>query len=503
MKRSYSIIAFLFAVLTAFAQGKNTLPADGTLIDKQPEGTLYENMYRTANVYAAYGSMSTNRTYDGYVGNVVVSADGKKIYMKDPYIKLAPGTWIEGELNNGVAEFKFPQIIYNKQGVKGYAWKLVISGQEIGIDEKTQSVKFKWDGKTLSQQNSDEIIGMLNENNEWMGYAASQTVMYVMDEKGAKPADESKAYTYRMSYYDTSGSQKTASTRVVIDGTDIYLGDIFDPGFWLKGTISGNKATFPAQYMGVHANSSHAYMLPLDVNTTQAEEKLTFNYNAATGALSTEKAILVNIGKTNMSALEMYIAPSFTKMDYSVETPAKPKITDCQPYGYEGGDYGYISYALSTKSTSGKQLNQDKIVYNIYIDGELMTFDTDKYYYINNSLTDVPYSFADNYTDMFSGSKGRDFLIINGSQYIFIFKNFNKVGVKAIYVDGDKRLESEMSEYSFSPDTGIDAAVETAKVKNTTYTDISGRKLSAPAKGISIKTVEYENGETKTVKIMK
>lgn len=515
MKKFYTLIALAFAAMAVNAQMpvqqdselpplplEGTLPADNKLIDKQPDGTLYKDMYHSANVYVVYGTSSTNRTFDGYVGDVVVSADGKKIYMKDPFIKFAPGTWLEGELaEDGTATFKFPQIIYNKGGVKGYAWKLVIADGNIGKDETVQSVKFNWDGKTLSQVDGNEIIGMLNENDEWMGYGALQASYSVMTDKGAKPADESKALTYRMTYMDQGGSSHTSAVRVVIDGSDIYLGDIYDPDFWVKGTISGNKASFGMQYLGVHANASHLYMVPFDFNQYAATSSLDFTYDATTGSLSTDNAMLINIGKTGLSAVDLIVSPIFNKVDYTVGTPVRPVLAYCAPYGYEGGDYGVMSYQLNPKSTDGTNLNQSNIYYNVYLDGELQTFTTDKYAYIRTDITDVPFDFTDNYVQPFTGQKGLDFVSDQGIQYIFLYKRYSKIGLKAIFVDGDKRYESAMAEYTV---TGIDATPAEGKVvKSVTYTDLNGARIATPTHGIYLQTTTYADGEVKTIKVVK
>lgn len=518
MKKIYTLIALAMTASALWAQTtgesakvkktavnaeSTTLPSAETLISSTPEGVLYENMYHSANVYVAYGGATTNRTYDGYVGNVVVSFDGKKIYMKDPFIKLAPGTWLEGDLSaDGTAEFKFPQMIYNKGGVTGYAWKLVIANGNIGIDETTQSVKFKWDGSKLSQENTSDLIGMLNENSEWMGYGASQAVYSVMTDVAAKPADESKAETYRMTYYNAEGNVKTASARVVVDGSDIYIGDIYDPGFWMKGTLNGNKASFPMQYLGVHANASHAYMIPFDADTYQILSSLDFTYSSTAGSLSADKTILINLGNTGLSALDMFVAPSLSKVSYTVEAPAKPVILQCEPIGYDGGgNYGVFVYKLTTNSVSGKQLNQNNIYYNIYLDDELYTFPTSLYAYIKNDITDVPYAFTDSYRS-WSGSQGLDFIADNGQQVIFVYKDYSKLGVKAVYVDGDQRIESELAEKSVT--TGIDnAAAEGKAIKSVSYTDLNGARISRPSHGIYLQTTTYADGEKKTVKVVK
>ena len=95
----------MFATATAMATTATTLPLDGgqkvtakegialppvsDIISTQPEGTLYKNMSRSCNGFD-YG---IERKYDSYAGDIVVSSDGKKLYMKNPMLCFSTG-WI-------------------------------------------------------------------------------------------------------------------------------------------------------------------------------------------------------------------------------------------------------------------------------------------------------------------------------------------------------------------------------------------------------------------------
>ena len=552
MKKFYTAIALMFVVATALAQGvtthdlqsaamsnnavsrmsaeipqlrvvdaagkkvvkrmlkaaETTLPTKDDIISVQPEGTLYKNMYRRANVYLASTGASTNRVYDGYVGDIVVSKDGKKLYMKDPYLKFAPKTWIVGDLGeDGIVEFKFPQAIYYQGGddeFTGYAWKMTITSESIAPDETTQSVKFKWTGSSLTQVNDDDIIGLTNENGEWMGYGALENSFTTLTDAANKPVDLSNAQGCRMTYLETNGNTATASLQMVIDGNDMYIGGIYNPDFWIKGTISGDKVTFPAQYLGVNKSTTHAYMMPYDISSYQAMQTLEFSYDAENGILTNEQAIEINIGKNNMSSLGMYLCPKIEKTDYAVDTPANPEVAQVYAYGFDPAEpeVAAIIYNLSNLSATGKQLNEDNIYYNLYLDDELQTFYKSEYTYIAADMTDIPYAYTDSYSNWFNGEKGWDFKVGNQQQFVYIYKPFSRIGLQAIYVDGENRYASQVVDYELTD--GInDAIVDNGAEKSVSYCDVSGRKLSAPAKGISLKTITYANGKTKTVKVLK
>ena len=74
--------------------------------------------------------------------------------------------------------------------------------------------------------------------------------------------------------------------------------------------------------------------------------------------------------------------------------------------------------------------------------------------------------------------------------------------VKAVYVDGTTRYESEITEYVV---TGIDNAGidEGTEVKGVSYSDLSGRTVSAPVHGIYLMTMKLANGQSKTVKVIR
>lgn len=320
MRKFYTLIAMMFATATAMATMATTLPLDGgqkvtakegialppvsDIISTQPEGTLYKNMLRSYNGFD-YG---IERKYDSYAGDIVVSSDGKKLYMKNPMLCFSTG-WIVGDLDaEGNVEFKFPQVIYNQTQdasgaayeLTGYAWKMIndTENKKFMLDEASQTVKFKWADNKLTQVNPDDVIGMGNESGTWMGYATWENQFSVITATPVQPAASLKATTYTMTYVDpvsdnASEGEQTGTTEVsvIFDGSDVYLGKFYT-NCWIKGTLAGNKITFPArQYLGMESLGEninlHEYMLAFtmseDQTTSTLADNLVFDYNAETG----------------------------------------------------------------------------------------------------------------------------------------------------------------------------------------------------------------------------
>lgn len=178
--------------------------------------------------------------------------------------------------------------------------------------------------------------------------------------------------------------------------------------------------------------------------------------------------------------------------------PLPPKLTafqayDPNPWGGPGG----LQFTLSYYSSDFNYLDPSHLYYNLYIDDELVTFSPDDYQNLKTEMTDVPYSFSDQY---------EFYKYDENHRTIYFYKDVKKkIGMEAVYVDGDLRFGSGITEYypNGNP-TGVDMTEATVKqIKSVDFYDLSGRKLSAPAKGICIRTITYTDGSKASRKIVK
>ena len=178
--------------------------------------------------------------------------------------------------------------------------------------------------------------------------------------------------------------------------------------------------------------------------------------------------------------------------------PLPPKLTafqayDPNPWGGPGG----LQFTLSYYSSDFNYLDPSHLYYNLYIDDELVTFSPDDYQNLETEMTDVPYSFSDQY---------EFYKYDENHRTIYFYKDVKKkIGMEAVYVDGDLRFGSGITEYYPNGDpTGVDMTEATVKqIKSVDFYDLSGRKLSAPAKGICIRTITYTDGSKASRKIVK
>ena len=184
-------------------------------------------------------------------------------------------------------------------------------------------------------------------------------------------------------------------------------------------------------------------------------------------------------------------------MDKRPAAPLPPKLTAFQPYDPNPwGGPGGLQFTLSYYSSDFNYLDPSHLYYNLYIDDELVTFSPDDYQNLETEMTDVPYSFSDQY---------EFYKYDENHRTIYFYKDVKKIGMEAVYVDGDLRFGSGITEYYPNGDpTGVDMTEATVKqIKSVDFYDLSGRKLSAPAKGICIRTITYTDGSKASRKIVK
>ena len=178
--------------------------------------------------------------------------------------------------------------------------------------------------------------------------------------------------------------------------------------------------------------------------------------------------------------------------------PLPPKLTAFQPYDPNPwGGPGGLQFTLSYYSSDFNYLDPSHLYYNLYIDDELVTFSPDDYQNLETEMTDVPYSFSDQY---------EFYKYDENHRTIYFYKDVKKkIGMEAVYVDGDLRFGSGITEYYPNGDpTGVDMTEATVKqIRSVDFYDLSGRKLSAPAKGICIRTITYTDGSKASRKIVK
>ena len=538
MKRTITLIALVAALLIPSMASAQRMPAKSSMKLSQfkaparalaeeepimdvPEGTLYDNMYATSFAYGLGWGDIYIQDVDGGIGKVVEGTDGN-LYIYNPisqgYIWFSILPWIKAEpAGDGKYVVKLPQLYIIDVGDPYYAYCMHYDEDEgMPVVEEEGEIEFTWQDGVLTQL-GDKFIGLCDATADWF-YMADQHIVYApqTDEITTLPEDM-YVQSYTMTYLsDPTDLTKTRETvvSIAIDGEDIYMGNLNNnnPDSYIKGHLADGKATFPTrQYLGPDAYyNGHIYVLTGDAYVdTETYGSPVFNYNLNDEIVFTvdegarnivaewPAAMITNVGPTTLSILNDYVAPVLVAFDEVPAVPATPIFTVEDITVNTTTGFTVLHFTIPTVDVDGNKLNENKLYYNILLDGQVYTFDPETYIGLSSAMTDIPYKFEDNINF--------DIYISNGRHTVYLYTtDYDIVGLQSIYTAGDEVNRSEIVYVNNPTHSGIDEFTTGAQVVDTRYYDLTGRELpKAPATGLYLQCATYSDGTTATIKVVK
>ena len=495
------------------------------IIDAQPEGKLHANFYFSGESFVNMMGYEAQLPFDGIWGKIVEAPDNKTIYINNPIGAYYSTAWIKGERTTGdTIEVKLPQQFVHEEydGMSNDAWlyKLVpVKVEQDGEtyttfkpDSTSQTVKYVWRNDSIVLVNTTQdskLLGMCTEAGEWYGYGDYIQHYTVFDQQPVAPKDETKATQMSITYYD-SGQMYGRVKKAVREGNDIYIAGLNEniPSGWAKGTISGNKATFSGhQYMGLDSvTASYAFFEPVSHNMVWDSEigdsiesltladAITFDYDADKGTLNTDSTFVANQGYKMFNQVFTYDGATIEPWTEKAATPlaVDASTMSYMPFSEEYG-YGLLAFAPSEFDADGYILDANKLYYSIYLDDDVLTIDPDEYKLFPYETTEIPFT----YSDML------DFVNYAGLWQVYTFvTGIDRIGVQMIYKGGGEVRKSAITYISATDEdpSAVSNVAQTGKVAGVTYTDLSGRRVSRPDKGLFIQTTRLADGTITTSK---
>lgn len=484
-----------------------------------PEGTLHDNMYATSEAYGlGIGDVYTQKV-DGGIGKVVEASDGS-IYIygliSQGYIWFSAQPWVKAsKQSDGTYAIQTPVVYIEDYGELYYLHSMNYDSTTgmPEIDTNNTPVTFTWENGVLTQT-SDNYLGLCDTVPSWF-YMADTKIVYKPQTDVPVTVPDKATQSYKMTYLsDADTLTKTAERPVemIIDGSDIYLGAIEDnlPNAYIKGTIADGKVTFPSkQYLGIDTYyGGHVYAMMGDAYVEGEEgykyfnytltDKIEMTYDATTGNIQATypASIVTNVGKETLYIIGDYVGVNFTAMADDPATPADPIMddTDVKDVSQTSGFYT-ITVTIPKVDVNGNELNENKLYYNVYVDGEKFTFTPSLYSGLSADLLDVPYGFEDtNNWDIYKSGERRKI-------YLYV-TSMNSVGVQSIYRGGNEEHRSNIVTV-YLEGTGLNDVNAAAQVVGEQYYDLTGRSVDASATGLIIKRVTYSDGTVNTMKVLK
>lgn len=495
------------------------------IIDAQPEGKLHANFYFSGESFVNMMGYEAQLPFDGIWGKIVEAPDNKTIYINNPIGAYYSTAWIKGERTTGdTIEVKLPQQFVHEEydGMSNDAWlyKLVpVKVEQDGEtyttfkpDSTSQTVKYVWRNDSIVLVNTTQdskLLGMCTEEGEWYGYGDYIQQYTVFDQQPVAPKDETKATQMSITYYD-SGQMYGRVKKAVREGNDIYIAGLNEniPSGWAKGTISGNKATFSGhQYMGLDSvTASYAFFEPVSrsmvwdseigdsIENLTLADAITFAYDADKGTLSTDSTFVANQGYKMFNQVFTYDGATLEPWTEKAATPlaVDASTMSYMPFSEEYG-YGLLAFAPSEFDADGYILDANKLYYSIYLDDDVLTIDPDEYKLFPYETTEIPFT----YSDML------DFVNYAGMWQVYTFiTGIDRIGVQMIYKGGGEVRKSAITYISATDEdpSAVSNVAQTGKVAGVTYTDLSGRRVSRPGKGLFIQTTRLADGTITTSK---
>lgn len=487
------------------------VPDPSTLISEQPEGTLHSNLYRSAMGYYVFWGYVFEDAFDGVAGSLVEAADGS-MYMQDPFSGFTTGSWLKlDKAEDDTLVMKLPQMAYQEeyQGstYNYYAYNMILNEDQTSYipDTDNPDIKFVWRNDSLIQL-GDGLLALGSETGGWTGYGDYNISMATISDKPATPADASQAEDFKLIYGE--GHSIGTKIKAMVSGSEFWVCGLLGsmPEAWVKGTISGDKVTFASkQYMGVNPYTMyHAYFFGASAEQEwddyyqeyytkyTLEDDIVFSYDATSKTITAQDAIVLNAGFKKLSAMSTYDLPIMSPYKEVAATPANPKITDFSPYDF-GNKYGYIKVDIPMTDVDGNFIDPEKMYYNMYVDGDVFTFYADEYTALGDEMTDVPYFFTDNWDLYVSG--------VSHTVYYYM-EGFDTIGFQSVYTGGGETNKSEIITFDAAAASIKQAIANHGDITGVSYTDLSGRMVETPAKGIYVKTIRFADGTSRSYKMV-
>lgn len=497
-------------------------------ITEKPKGEVV-NLYRTSEGYYAFFGNAKPYKAHGEWSRMVFAEDGA-VWLENPISSLYSKTWIKGYKAQGdTIAFDLPQVIYEEtfDGVtsKGKLYKMIAEETDkYGTyvkDEDSQTLKYLWkDGKlTLCK---DMACGMCTPTGGWSGFGENYFEGINIENNTTKPSENAKVYDGLMLYLDLNDQAQQWPVKYAIDGDDVYLGNLSTnlKGYWIKGTMKNNEVTFPStSLVGIDTTTvCYAYASRVDYSTAYTaygdpydstfvvNEPLVFTYDPAANTLNSKQKMGIHQSDgvreplKSTDIFDVYRVPLISPWVEKPNSPLPPKFSAVMPWITDmTPNYSGVEFLLSYYSVDGNYLDPSKLYYSFYIDGEMVTFTPEEYLNVTKEMDLVPYTFDDDY---------QFYKVSDNTRRLYYYHQpKEKIGLEALYVDEvdgkPVTYSSGISEYYFNA-TGINnTTIEEGKVESITFTDLSGRQILRPGKGVYIRTITMKDGTKQSKKVVR
>lgn len=533
MRRFYTFLALGATVASAFAVQSPlrlgaTLPAEslrvpcernlsrassltsddftGEIVTEAPAGDTRHYSGASRGISNVFGVKEA--PVDGAIADLTFTADGK-VYWLNPLSSAPFGSYIVGDIKDNKITFKMPQHLHDED--YGFmVYQMFATMMEVSIsddgkisyapaDDQTLELTLNADGTITQSETSAMLVlsdwDIYDEKLYFDGYGDGNYVLTLFDDQPVVVPADVKFDNWVIN--EDYNEYKRWLVKVGFDGNDVYIKDL-DPTFpeWtIKGVLSGDKISFAAdQYLGTAyyrynyaVNATIEYVYDPDRGrevgyVVKADGPFVLDYDAAAKCMTAPNrdcTLVFNEGRASISANRVIVNPIIS--DQGALESLDPLMPEDLKAEYNQADEQVgLRFTSPCVNDCGQLFDPVLCSYEMYVDGELFTFEAGVYPRLTETMTEIPYTFTDSY----------DIQYIAGTDYHYVYfygSDMKSLGVRMIYTD-----PADGSKH-YSPIASLDidfSGIEDVKADSNApaeYFNLQGVRVDNPAAGLYIR----------------
>lgn len=504
-------------MLLAAAMAFNSTAAefDEPIYDR-PEGESVL-LSRSSLAYTAMlGDIVADLKDYGSIVEMVTTPEGE-VYLSNPISQYPTQTWIKGTVEGDKLVIKGPQPVYaewNDDYELEYYYVVPMEfDQDRGWFYPRPDMTMTFDivdgglketvnttllGLCLEVESHDEDGNFNGLTYTWTGYGDYRIDMQ-------RPTGVKVEAPENMEIQSWAMSTETGNrfVNVAVGEEEIYIQgiDAGVPDTWVKGKLDGDMLSIEPTFLGPNFEELHFdyavggyveemwddYYEEFSYSVDFLPE-IVFTYNAEENSLFLENNIIFN-HTNDLSVANFNTYLQTATISYQNRNPEAAPAT---PIPYWLTDYGMgqvFECEIPDTDVDGCMLDTDRLYYNIFVNGELLTMTTDIYWNLEEEMTDIPYNFES--YDVYTAGTWHS---------VYLYDDpINTIGVRSVYVNenGDK-VYSDIA--TMVTETSVDKVISDREVAGRAYYDMQGRRVAAPSPGLYIERTTYTDGTSSVAK---
>lgn len=407
---------------------------------------------------------------DGYgLGmQLCFDADGKTVYMYNLIPSYQGKAWLKGTLENGIISIKSGQMVKesNSYGLPVYVGCAARNESGDGLVLMQDALFRISEDKSRIEQifPAQESLYVIAYDEE--GHVGQLITELVFDRIGDAPMPPESAEVKDYLFYRDENGYDFNLGAIATSGNDVYLRGVSHhlPNRWIKGVLDNGDILIPTrQYVGLSGN----YIVNCYCNkNNNPVDNIRLIFDADNNSYSMEEGATLFFG-TQEYEPEVYV--TYLTLEPFVFDNVQPKAPTELTYDAETNNFSFRSSLLSTDDN---ELLRELMYFRIYIDGELLEFKTDKYPFLEENITDIPYSKM--YWDEENGQMWGGGNAYMPTSIILRESGFNKIGVRQVYKYNGKEVVSELAELNLDGGVTVPSniSIESLSIPATIYPDM-------------------------------